>query len=323
MTARLSKLIALRLAFGVLILLVISVLIFSAMAFLPGDFAHAVLGQNATPETVAAFQRQIGLDRPPVERYLSWLGGVLQGDLGQSFASRPHAERHVSDIIGPRLGKTLLLAGLTAALAVPLAVGLGIATALWRDGPLDRLANGVALLAISMPEFLVAYLLILLLAVQLPLFSSLASVHPGAGLAETLPVLVLPVLTLALVIVAHIMRMTRTAIIALMATPWVQMAQLKGLSPARIILRHALPNAWAPIANVIAFNIAYLIVGVVIVEVVFVYPGIGQVLVDAVRNRDIPVVQACTLIFAATYIVLNLIADIVAIVTNPRLSHPR
>lgn len=312
-----------RLALAVLTLFIVSVLIFSSVAALPGDFAKAVLGQSATPETVAAFQEQIGLDRPAGERYVAWLGDAVRGDFGNSFSSRPGAERTVAGIIMPRLWNTLVLAGLTAAVAIPIAISLGIAAALWRNSWFDRLVNAGTLTTISVPEFFVAYVLILLLAVKIPLFRPLSTVRPNMGMVETLENLALPIITLSLVIMAHMMRMTRAAIIGVLGSPYVEMSRLKGAPPLRVILRHALPNALAPIANVIAFNLAYLIVGAVIIEVVFVYPGIGQALVDAVRTRDVPVVQACALIFALAYIILNLVADLIAIGTNPRLLHPR
>lgn len=312
-----------RLGLGFITLFVVSLIIFSAIEFLPGDFARAILGQAATPETVEAFQKEIGLDKPPVERYLSWIGGVLQGDFGSSFSSRVGFRRTVLDIIAPRLLNTLFLAGITALIAVPLALGLGLLAALYRNSIFDRAVNAVTLTTISFPEFFVAYILMLFLAVKFPIFHSLSNVSPDMPFFERLQRSALPVLTLTLVIVAHMMRMTRAAIISLLASPYIEMARLKGVSPSQVILRHALPNAWAPIATVVAFNLAYLVVGAVVVEVVFVYPGIGQAMVDAVRSRDIPVVQACALIFAMAYILLNLLADIIAIATNPRLLHPR
>ncbi len=312
-----------RLGLGFITLFVVSLIIFSAIEFLPGDFAKAILGQAATPETVEAFQKEIGLDKPPVERYLSWIGGVLQGDFGSSFSSRVGFRRTVVDIITPRLLNTLFLAGITALIAVPLALGLGLLAALYRNSIFDRAVNALTLTTISFPEFFVAYILMLFLAVKLGWFHSLSNVSPDMPFFERLQRSALPVLTLVLVILAHMMRMTRAAIISLLASPYIEMARLKGVSPAQVILRHALPNAWAPIATIIAFNLAYLVVGAVVVEVVFVYPGIGQAMVDAVRSRDIPVVQACALIFAVTYILLNLLADIIAIATNPRLLHPR
>ncbi|MEO9873715.1 MAG: ABC transporter permease [Anderseniella sp.] len=313
-----------RLGLGLLTLFVVSIIIFSSLQFLPGDFATSVLGQAATPETVAAFRRELGLNEPAVTRYIQWIGGVLQGDFGSSFSGRSQGrEREVMELIGPRLWNTLFLAGMTAIIAVPLALTLGITAALYRNSFYDRAVNATTLTTISFPEFFVAYILILVLATLWKVFPSLANVRESTELADRIYMTALPALTLTLVIVAHMMRMTRAAIINLLASPYIEMARLKGVSKSNVIIKHALPNAWAPIVNVIAFNLAYLVVGVVVVEVVFVYPGVGQLMVDAVTTRDIPVVQACALIFAATYILLNLFADIVSIVTNPRLLHPR
>ncbi len=316
-----------RLGLGVVTLLVVSAIIFSAISLLPGDFGQAVLGQAATEETVAAFRRELGLDQPAILRYLQWLGSVMQGDFGTSFSGRASSgvnrSREVIDLVAPRLWNTLFLAGVTAAIAVPLSLALGLTAALYRNSAYDRVVNAATLTTIATPEFFVAYILILLLASLYPLFPSLANVDAGTPLGTRLYKVALPSMTLTLVIMAHMMRMTRAAIINLLASPYIQMARLKGASRAEVIIKHALPNAWAPIATVIAFNLAYLVVGVVVVEVVFVYPGIGQLMVDAVTTRDIPVVQACALIFAATYIILNLVADIIGIVTNPRLLHPR
>ena len=316
-----------RLCLGVLTLFFVSIIIFGCVALLPGDFGEAILGQAALPETVAAFRRELGLDQPVHIRYIQWVSSVMTGDFGTSFSGRASSgvdrSRAVVDLVAPRLWNTLWLAGIAAIVAVPLALFLGITTALARNSIYDRLINASTLTTISFPEFFVAYILILLLATIYPLFPSLANVTPAMPIWERLDKTILPALTLTLVIVAHMMRMTRAAIINLLASPYIEMAQLKGASRLNIIVKHALPNAWAPIATVIAFNLAYLVVGVVVVEVVFVYPGIGQLMVDAVTSRDIPVVQACALIFAATYILLNLIADIIGIVTNPRLLHPK
>ena len=316
-----------RLGLGLVTLFLVSVVIFASIELLPGDFGQAVLGQAATEETVAAFRAELGLDDPAPVRYLQWIAGVAQGDFGTSFSGRNASgvdrSRPVVDLIGARLGNTLFLAAMAALISVPLALGLGITAALWRNSIYDRAVNGITLTTISLPEFFVAYLLILLLATLFPVFPPLANVTPATPFWERVERCALPALTLTLVIVAHMMRMTRAAIINLLAQPYIEMARLKGATPAQVILRHALPNAWAPIATVIAFNLAYLVVGVVVVEVVFVYPGIGQLMVDAVTTRDIPVVQACALIFAATYILLNLVADIIGIATNPRLLHPR
>ena len=312
-----------RLALGFVTLFVVSALISASVELLPGDFAKAILGQAATPDTVKAFEKQVGLDRSPVTRYFSWMGGVLQGDFGTSYVAREGYTRTVVSLIVPRLMNTLFLAAMTAIIAVPLALILGMLAALYRNTLFDRLINVTTLTAISSPEFFIAYILVLFLVARAHLFPALSTVDEDTGFAERIYRCTLPALTLLLVIVAHMMRMTRAAIINLLASPYIEMSRLKGISPRRIILHHALPNAWAPIANVIAVNLAYLIVGVVVVEVVFVYPGIGQLMVDAVSKRDLPVVQSCALVFAATYILLNLAADIVAIVTNPRLLHPR
>ncbi|NKB53462.1 MAG: ABC transporter permease subunit [Rhizobiaceae bacterium] len=313
-----------RLGLGLLTLFIVSIIIFSSIALLPGDFGQQVLGQAALPETVEAFRRELGLDKPAWLRYIDWIAAVLQGDLGTSFSGRASsgadASRSVWELVAPRLSNTLFLAGFTALIAVPLSLFLGITAALKRNSIYDRSVNAVTLTTISFPEFFLAYLLIVVLA---GIFPTLSNVTPDMSLGDRILKIALPALTMTLVIVAHMMRMTRAALINLLASPYIEMAQLKGASRAKVIIKHALPNAWAPIATVIAFNLAYLVVGVVVVEVVFVYPGIGQLMVDSVSSRDIPVAQACALIFAATYILLNLMADVIGIVTNPRLLHPR
>jgi peptide/nickel transport system permease protein len=316
-----------RLGLGLATLFIVSIIIFSAIEMLPGDFGQAILGQAATEETVAAFRRELGLDEPPYIRYMQWVGSAIQGDLGTSFSGRNASgtdrSREVIDLLAPRLWNTLFLAGITAIVAVPISLFLGITSALYRNSIYDRTINATTLTTISFPEFFVAYILILFLSSLNQWLPSLANVDATTSLDERLLRVALPVLTLTLVIIAHMMRMTRAAIINLLASPYIQMAQLTGASRTEVIIKHALPNAWAPIATVIAFNLAYLVVGVVVVEVVFVYPGIGQLMVDAVTTRDIPVVQGCALIFAITYILLNLIADIIGIITNPRLLHPK
>jgi peptide/nickel transport system permease protein len=297
---------------------VVTLLIFGAIQLLPGDPAQAILGQAATPETLAALRHELGLDLPAWQRYVNWIGGVLHGDFGVSLANK----RPIAELIAGRLGNTLFLALYAAAIAVPLALVLGILAALWRGSWFDRAINVLTLSSISFPEFFVAYILIFWLA-QSGLFPSIANIPPGAPLAEKLYRTFLPALTLTLVVTAHMMRMTRAAIINLLASPYIEMARLKGMSPGRIIVHHALPNALAPIINVVALNLAYLITGVVVVEVVFVYPGLGQLMVDSVAKRDIPVVQAAALIFAAAYILLNLAADVLSTLSNPRLVNKR
>ncbi len=317
--SKIVVMVAQRLALGLLTLFVVSLIIFLGVELLPGDLAEAILGQAATEETVAAFRRELKLDLPWYERYFSWLWGMVQGDMGRSLAN----QREISELIGVRLGNTLFLAALAAIISVPLAVTLGVLAALYRNSIFDRTVNAVTLTSISFPEFFIAYILILLLAVIAGWFPSISNVSVDLGLWDRVYRSILPAFTLTLVVVAHMMRMTRAAIINLLASPYIEMANLKGLAPTHIIVKHALPNALAPIINVIAINLAYLVVGVVIVEVVFVYPGLGQLLVDSVSKRDIPVVQASSLIFAAAYILLNLTADVLAIMSNPRLMHPR
>lgn len=313
------KLLAQRLALGLMSLFAVSVIIFLAVGMLPGDIAQAMLGQSATPETVAAFRAQLGLDMPPLTRFGHWIWQLLQGDLGVSLANR----RPIAELVGARLGNTFSLALLAAAVSVPLALLLGMLAALYRNSWFDRLLNTSALSAVSFPEFFVAYILILVFAVKLNWFPSISNLAPDASFATVLERSILPVATLSLVVIAQMMRMTRASLINLLASPYIEMARLKGISQSRIIFRHALPNALAPIVNVVALNLAYLVVGVVVVEVVFVYPGLGQLLVDSVAKRDIPVVQACSLIFAATYILLNTTADVLSIASNPRLMHPK
>ncbi|MAS06699.1 MAG: ABC transporter permease [Ahrensia sp.] len=313
------KLVAKRLGLGLITLLVVSILIFFAVELLPGDIAEAVLGQGATQETVAAMREQMGLNQPAPVRYIQWLTGAVQGDFGTSLIS---GER-VSSAIGPRFMNTLFLAAYAAVIAVPISIILGVIVALLRNTVFDRVANVLTLTSISSPEFFLGYILILYFAVKWSMFPAIASLSSDMSLGDLLYRTFLPALTLVLVVTAHMMRMTRAAIINLLASPYIEMARLKGVPPWKVIVRHALPNAWAPIINVVALNLAYLITGVVLVEVVFVYPGVGQLLVDAVSKRDFPVVQACCLIFAATFILLNLAADVGAILTNPRLRHPK
>ena len=308
------SIIAKRLGLGVLTLVVVSIIIFGAVEMLPGDIAQAVLGMGATDETVAAMREKMGLNRAAPIRYLDWLGGAVVGDFGVSLIS----QTSVVEKIGPRFLNTFFLASYAAIIAVPLAIFLGVLTALFRNSLFDRIANVTTLTSISSPEFFLGYVLILYLAVNTGYFPAIATLSDDMSFLDKLHRTFLPALTMVLVVVAHMMRMTRAAIINLLASPYIEMARLKGAPGYKVILWHALPNAWAPIINVVALNLAYLVTGVVLVEVVFVYSGI-----DSVTKRDFPVVQACCLIFAATFILLNLCADVGAILTNPRLRHPR
>jgi len=313
------RIIAGRIALGVLTLLAVSILIFAATEILPGDVASAVLGQGATPETLAAFRLELGLDRPAYVRYFEWLFGALRGDLGASLTNK----RDILESITPRFENTMFLAGYAAMIAVPLAVGFGIIAAINEGKFVDRCANVLSLAAISVPEFFIAYVLILIFAVKLRWFPSLSTVFDDMSTAERLHVTALPAVTLVMLVSAHMLRMTRSSVLSIMSQPYIEMAFLKGLKRSRVVFVHALPNAAAPIITVIALNLAYLIVGVVVIEVVFVYPGIGQFMVDGVTKRDLPVVQACGLVFASAFVILNTVADVLSVLVNPRLRRPR
>ncbi|TCT41075.1 ABC transporter permease [Martelella mediterranea] len=311
--------IAERIVLGIGLLFASSILIFAGIEVLPGDFASTYLGQAATPQAIANLRAEFGLDRPITTRYFEWLINIMHGDFGHSWASGQSVSAQIAD----RLGNSLLLAGAAACIAVPLAVGLGLIAVLYRDRLMDRVINLISLAAVSMPEFFVAYLLIMVFVVQHPVAAFPATVYDSMSLWQKLETIILPVATLVLVVLAHMMRMTRAAIINVMASAYMETAELKGIGAFRAIVKHAAPNALAPIINVVALNLAYLIVGVVVVEVVFVYPGMGQYMVDAVTVRDLPVVQGCGLVFSAIYILLNMVADILSILVNPRLRHPR
>lgn len=313
------RLVAMRAVLGLATLLAVSVLIFICTQILPGDVASAVLGQQATPDALKAFRLELGLDRPAYERYFSWLFGVLHGDFGRALTN----QRDILEELLPRFGNTLFLAAYAALIAVPLAVGLGIMSAIREGRFSDRLANVLTLIAISVPEFFVGYILIIVFAIYFAWFPSLATVFQGMGIGERLYVTTLPALTLTMVVTAHMLRMTRNSVLSIMSTAYVEMAFLKGLSRSRVVSRHALPNAAGPIISVVALNLAYLVVGVVVVENVFVYPGVGQYMVDGVAKRDVPVIQACGLVFATVFVVLNTLADIAAILVNPRLRRKR
>jgi len=314
----LLRLVARRLALGLITLWAVSLLIFAATEILPGDVATAILGQSRTPEAVAAIRASLGLNRPAYIRYGDWLAHFVRGDIGKSLAN----QRDIAPEIRDRLGNTLFLAGVAACVSVPLSILLGLLAAIRQDSVFDRVVNAVTLATISVPEFFIGYVLIIVFAVKLDWFPSLAMISADMGFWDRLDAVALPAATLVLVVLAHMMRQTRASVLSILASPFIEMAVLKGIPKWRIVLQHALPNALAPIINVVALNLAYLIVGVVVVEV-FVYPGMGQLIVDSVSKRDVPVVQTCGLIFALTYVGLNMIADLLGILSNPRLRHPR
>ncbi|WP_246660132.1 ABC transporter permease [Rhizobium sp. FKL33] len=308
-----------RLGQGVLTLVLSSVIVFSATEILPGDVAEAVLGRSKTPESLAALRKDMGLDQPAVFRYANWLGGMATGDLGTSLATK----RPVSDMIADRAGNTLRLALLAALVSVPVSLGLGLVSAMHAGRAVDKSLSVATLVLIAVPEFFVALILMKIFAVDLRWLSASANTRPYFSLWENFRALALPVATLSFAVVAHMMRMTRSSVINIFSTAYIEMAALKGLPKWRLVLRHALPNALAPIFTVIALNLSYMVSGVIIVETIFGVPGLTHLLVDGVKLRDIPLIQACAMIFGAVYIVLNLLADMLSILANPRLRYPR
>ena len=307
-------LIARRTGAGILTLLIVSAVVFFITSLLPGDAAQMILGQNATPETVAALRAQLGLDQPLLLRYFSWLGGMLQGDFGTSFASH----LPVMQLVAQRIPATFELAAITTLICVPLALLTGITAAMTRGSLLDRLLVVITMATVAVPEFLVATVAVLIFAVKLHWVSAMSFGSPNMDLVSYLKAYALPVLTLCCVLVAQMARMSRAAIIDQLDSPYLEMALLKGVSPLRAVLRHALPNAVGPIANAISLSLAYLFGGVIIIETIFSYPGLASQLVDAVSNRDLPVVQFCVMLFAGCYLVLLLLADVLTIAFNPK-----
>jgi peptide/nickel transport system permease protein len=313
----LTAMILRRIGAALLTLCGVALIVFAITSLLPGDAAEQALGQGATPETVAALRIELGLDRPAHLRFGEWFFGMLRGDPGMSLA----AQQPVATLIGERLPKSLLLAGLTALLATPFALGAGLLAAMRRGSTLDRALSVLTLSMVAVPEFLVASLAVLVFAVQLRWLSALASLPADWTALDFLRAYAMPVLALGFVVVAQMARMTRAAVIAQLEQPYAEMARLKGVGPVRLVLRHAVPNAAGPIANAVALSLSYLLGGAIIVETIFNYPGLASLMVDAVANRDMPLLQTCAMIFCTAYLTLVLIADVVAIASNPRLRH--
>lgn len=308
-----------RIVIGFGTLLVVSVIVFLATSILPGDVAQILLGQSATPETLAALRKELGLDQPGYVRYFSWLGNMATGDLGTSKAGGAT----IMSLISGRFGNTMLMSGLVAAISIPLSIALGLWAAMHPGTWLDRTVTFGTLSTISVPEFFIATILVLVLAVELQWLPSTAYMTGNETFFELLGALAMPLITLVIVVSAQMIRMTRAGILNVMNSPYIEMAILKGVPRRRIILRHAFFNAIGPIVNVIALNLAYLVSGVVIVETIFAYPGLAKLMVDGVQTRDLPLVQACAMIFCATYVALILIADVASILSNPRLRNPK
>jgi peptide/nickel transport system permease protein len=315
MNGQTLRLIVNRLGVALLTLLAVSVVVFTITSLLPGDAAQALLGQESTPELLAALRQKFGLDQPAHVRYLHWLGGLLVGNPGNALANG----LPVAQLIGSRLPNSLVLAAAAAAVSVPLALTIGITSAMARGSLYDRVVNVATVWVVSVPEFLIATVAVLVFAVKLRWLSALSRIDDIATFGDFVRAYAMPVMTLCCVIVAQMARMTRAAVIDQLTSSYVEMARLKGVRPVRMVLTHALPNAVGPIANAVALSLAYLIGGVIIVESIFNYPGIASLMVDSVTMRDMPVVQACAMLFCAAYLVLLTAADVIAILSNPRL----
>lgn len=315
MNSRILSLVARRLVVMLTTLLIVSFIVFSATSLLPGDTATILLGQAATPEAVAGLRTAMHLDDPALLRFIRWLFGLVQGDLGTSYANN----MAIADLIGPRFINSMKLAGITTIIAVPLALTLGISSAMLRGTLYDRAVTVLTIGVISVPEFMIATLAVLLFAVYLKWLPALSLVSEVHTLFDVLRVYAMPVITLTFVVSAQMIRMSRAAVIETLDTPYVEMALLKGAPRMRIVLRHALPNALGPIVNAVALSLSYLVGGVIIVETIFNYPGIAKLMVDGVATRDLPLIQTCAMIFCVSYLLLITTADIVAIMSNPRL----
>jgi peptide/nickel transport system permease protein len=311
-----SRLIIRRLVVSLAVLWLVTLLVFIATLLLPGDPARAILGQQATPERVAALQHQLHLDAPMWQRYLDWLGGVFTGDLGTSTAT--HGS--VNALLGDRIVSSLVLLVAAAVISTPIGLALGTWSAIRRGHTADHTISGVSLVIAALPEFVIGVALIVALSTTVfTAFPSVTLAAPGEAVWSQPNQLVLPVLTLTLVVTPYIIRMMRATMSEVLDSGHVEMARLKGLRERVVLTRHALPHAVGPVAQVVALQLAWLAGGVVVVEFLFRYPGIGQALIDAVNKRDVEVVQAITLLIAAVYIVVNLLADIIGILANPKL----
>jgi len=313
-----------RFGISLVTLWVVSVLIFIGTNLLPGDVAQIILGQTATPESTAALRAKLGLDKHPIEQYWVWLQNVMMGDLGISKAGLGAGlGTPIVEMLGPRVDNTLRLTLIVGAVAIPVSLFLGLIAAMYPGTRLDRSITFATLNLISVPDFLIATALVLIFAVSLGWLPSIVYLRGDETGWVLLKTLAMPILTLVILVSSQIIRMTRATVLNVLSSPYIEMAILKGVPRKRIILRHALFNAVGPIVNVIALNLAWLVGGVVVVEQIFSYPGLAKLMIEAVQMRDMPLVQACAMIFCATYIVLIFIADIASILSNPRLRHPK
>jgi peptide/nickel transport system permease protein len=309
------KMIFTRLILAVVTLLAVSILIFWTAEVLPGDVAARVLGRESTAQAREAFRAKLHLDRPIIQRYGIWLGGVIRGDFGQSLVN----DRKVAETIGPRLKNTLIIGLAAFALYLPVTILLASLAAVYRDRPIDSFISFLTLVGLSMPEFVSGTILLFVFAVAIPIFPVMALIGNAKSPLEALRTLVLPAVTLMIIMSVYAIRMLRDNLIEVLDSEYIRMAELKGMPRHQVILRHALPNAIIPALNVTALNLAYLVGGVVLVERVFSYPGLGSLLVDSILLRDVPVIEAVTLIVASIYILANLFADVMTMILNPRL----
>ena len=313
-----------RVGISLVTLWVVSVLIFIGTNLLPGDVAQIILGQTATPESTTALRAKLGLDKHPIEQYWVWLQNVMMGDLGISKAGLGAGlGTPIVEMLGPRIDNTARLTLLVGAIAIPISLFLGLIAAMHPGTRLDRSITFTTLNLISLPDFLVATSLVLIFAVGLGWLPSIVYLRGDETGWVLIKTLAMPMLTLVILVSSQIIRMTRATVLNVLNSPYIEMAILKGVPRRRIIIRHALFNAVGPIVNVIALNLAWLVGGVVVIEQIFSYPGLAKLMIEAVQMRDMPLVQACAMIFCATYIVLIFIADISSILSNPRLRHPK
>lgn len=304
-----------RILLSILTLLLVSLMIFAIIEVLPGDVASRVLGRDATPEALAMLRAKMQLDDPAIIRYLRWLGGILRGDFGEALTS----ERPIIDIVAPRLFNTVLLSVYAFLIYVPLALIPALIQAAQRDRQTDHIISVINLVFLSIPDFLLGTLLLVAFSVAIPLFPAVSLVDESFSPLKFLWAMTLPAVTLAIAMAIAAVRMLRDNLIEVLDSEYVRMAELKGLPPRAVLLRHALPNALVPTLNVTAINLGYLIGGVVIVEKVFSYPGFGRLLVDSLQLRDLPLIEATVVIAAAVYVGANLLADLGSILLNPRL----
>ncbi len=309
------RLILRRLALGAVTVAIVSAIIFAGVEILPGDACTAFLEREAQGKLLENCRAALGLERPALERYLDWAGGALTGDFGVSAGGR----QRIAEVVGDRLANTLLLGGLAMAVGVPLALLLGVVAALWRDRLPDLGVSGLAIFAMTIPEYVTATLLILIFSVWLGWAPGIVLTPADAPLADFFPSVLLPAAVLTMVMTAHILRTVRSSVIEALASDYAQMATLKGVPYWRMVFAHVLPNALLPAINVVALTIAWLLGGVVVIETVFNYPGLGRLMIDSISDRDLPTVQAIALILAVIYVGVNLAADLLTLIANPRL----